>query len=138
MVRKSVASEWWLVARRLSGGFTLIEILAVLAILAMLLSLAAPRFFGGVDRSKEAVLKQNLFQVRESLDKFFADTGRYPDKLDDLVEKRYLRGAPFDPITDSSSTWVIVPPRDPGKGGVYDVRSGAPGKAKDGTAYSDW
>lgn len=83
-------------------GFTLIEILVVLAILALLLSIAAPRYFGSVDRSKETVLKQNLFQIRESLDKYFADTGRYPDSLEDLVTKHYLRSAPVDPVTGSA------------------------------------
>jgi general secretion pathway protein G len=121
-----------------TAGFTLIEILVVLAILAVLLSIAAPRYFGGVDRSKETVLRQNLFQIRDSLDKYFADTGKYPDKLDDLVAKHYLRSAPVDPITGSTTTWVVVPPQDPEKGGVYDVKSGAEGKAKDGTAYGEW
>lgn len=119
-------------------GFTLIEILVVLAILAMLLSVAAPRYFGTVDRSRETVLKQNLFQIRESLDKYFADTGKYPETLDDLVARRYLRSAPLDPITGSTTTWVIVAPQDRQKGGVYDVKSGAEGNAKDGTPYRDW
>lgn len=121
-----------------SAGFTLIEILVVLAILASLLSLAAPRYFGSIERSKETVLKQNLFQMREALDKYYADSGKYPDSLDDLVAKRYLRSAPFDPVTESATTWIIVPPPGGGKGGVYDVRSGAPGNARDGTAYGTW
>ena len=119
-------------------GFTLIEILVVLAILAALLSIAAPRYFGSVDRSKETVLKQNLFQIRETLDKYYADTGRYPDSVDDLVAKHYLRTTPVDPVTGSATTWIIVPPADLKKGGVYDVKSGAPGHAKDGTSFSDW
>jgi general secretion pathway protein G len=119
-------------------GFTLIEILVVLAIMVLLMSLAVPRYFQSIDRSRETVLKQNLFQVRESLDKYFADTGSYPEKLDDLVTKRYLRAAPVDPLTDSTSTWIVVRPKDPAKTGVYDIRSGAPGKALDGTAYADW
>lgn len=122
----------------LRDGFTLIEILVVLAILAALLSIAAPRYFGSVDRSKETVLKQNLFQIRETLDKYYADTGRYPDSVDDLVAKRYLRTTPVDPVTGSTTTWIIVPPADLKKGGVYDVKSGAPGTAKDGTSFSDW
>lgn len=119
-------------------GFTLIEILVVLAILAALLSIAAPRYFGSVDRSKETVLKQNLFQIRETLDKYYADTGRYPDSVDDLVARRYLRTTPVDPVTGSTITWIIVPPADLKKGGVYDVKSGAPGTARDGTSFSDW
>jgi len=121
-----------------SVGFTLIELLVVLAILALLLSVAAPRYFGSIERSKETVLKQNLFQVRDALDKYFADTGKYPDTLDELVARHYLRTAPVDPVTGSAATWIIVPPQDSGKGGVYDVKSGAPGNARDGTPYSDW
>lgn len=121
-----------------SGGFTLIEILVVLAILAALLSVAAPRYFGSVDRSRETVLKQNLFQIREALDKYYADTGKYPATLDDLVAKRYLRSAPVDPVTNSTTTWVVVPPQDRQRGGVYDVKSGAEGNARDGTSYREW
>jgi len=121
-----------------NNGFTLIEILVVLVILAMLLSVAAPRYFGSVDKSKETVLKQNLFQIRDALDKYYSDVGKYPDTLDDLVAKRYLRSAPVDPVTGSATTWVIVPPDDRKKGGVYDVKSGADGNGRDGTAFHDW
>ena len=120
-----------------NAGFTLIELLVVLAILASLLSLAAPRYFSSVDRSKETVLKHNLFQIRDALDKHYADTGRYPENLDDLVTKHYLRSAPLDPITGSTTSWIVVPPEDRKKGGVYDVKSGAQGNAHDGTPYSE-
>ncbi|HVY07905.1 MAG TPA: type II secretion system protein G [Burkholderiales bacterium] len=110
----------------------------MLAILALLLGVAVPRYFGSLERSKETVLKENLFQVRESLDRYFSDTGRYPDRLEDLVARRYLRGAPMDPITGSTTTWIVVAPHDLDKGSVYDIRSGAPGNAKDGSAYRDW
>lgn len=119
-------------------GFTLIELLVVLTIIALLLTIAVPRYFGSVDRAKEAVLHENLATLRDSLDKFYADTGKYPAVLDDLVAQRYLRRIPVDPITDSASTWVAVPPDDPKKGGVYDVKSGAHGKARDGTSYGEW
>ena len=119
-------------------GFTLVELLVVMAIIATLLTLAVPRYFGSVEKSKEAVLKQNLSTLRDSLDKYYADTGRYPDSLDDLVTKKYLRNIPLDPLTESASTWVLIPPVEPGKGAVYDVKSGAQGKAGDGTAYGDW
>lgn len=109
-----------------------------MVILALLMSLAVPRYFQSVDRSRETVLRQNLFQVRESLDKYYADNGKYPEKLDELVEKHYLRAAPIDPVTGSASTWKVLPPKDPAKTGVYDIRSGAPGKALDGSAYGDW
>lgn len=123
---------------RSSRAFTLVELLVVLAIVALLLSIAVPRYFGSLDRSKETVLKENLFQVRESLDKYFSDTGRYPDRIEDLVTRHYLRSAPIDPVTGSTTTWVVVPPRETEKGGVFDIRSGAAGNGKDGTAYRDW
>ena len=122
----------------LPSGFTLIELLVVMAIIAILLTLAVPRYFSSVDNSKEAVLKQNLATLRDSLDKYYADTGRYPDALEDLVKKRYLRAIPFDPITESDATWVLIAPEDPSKGAVYDVKSGAPGEAREGQAYADW
>lgn len=124
-------------ARR-SAAFTLIELLVVMAIVATLLTLAVPRFFGSIERSKEAVLKQNLATLRDTIDKYYGDRGRYPDSLEDLVVKKYLRNVPLDPLTESAATWVIVTPEDPGKGMVYDVKSGAQGKASDGTSYDDW
>ena len=119
-------------------GFTLIELLVVLAIVALLVSLAAPRYFNSVEKSKETVLKQDLSTMRDALDKYYGDTGKYPDALDDLVSKKYLRKLPVDPITDSVTTWVIVPPEESEKGGVFDVYSGAPGNARDGTPYASW
>lgn len=119
-------------------GFTLIEMLVVLAILATLLTLAAPRYLGTVDRSKEAVLHENLRVMRESLDKFYGDQGRYPMALDELVEKRYLRSVPFDPITENNHSWITVAVPVGEKGNVADVKSGATGNGFDGTAYVDW
>ena len=121
-----------------AAGFTLIELLTVMAIIAVLLTLAVPRYFNSVERSKEAVLRQDLATVRDSLDKYFADTGRYPDSLDELVTKKYLRSIPLDPLTESASSWIVVAPDDVAKGMVQDVKSGAPGTARDGTAYADW
>lgn len=121
-------------------GFTLIELLVVMAILATLLTLALPRYFGSVERSKETTLKSSLAVMRDAIDKHYADTGKYPEALDELVSKRYLRAMPVDPITESATTWVTVAPPDTAaaKGGVYDVKSGAEGKGTDGTAYVDW
>lgn len=119
-------------------GFTLIELLVVMAILATLLTLAVPRYFGSMEKSREAVLKQNLALFRETLDKYYGDVGKYPDNLDELVTRKYLRAVPQDPVTESTATWVIVPPEDPEKGGVFDVKSGAPGNGRDGTAYKEW
>ena len=119
-------------------GFTLIELLVVMTIIALLLTIAVPRYFGSVDRTKESVLRANLATLRESLDKFYADTGKYPASLKELVSRNYLRQVPVDPITDSAATWVELAPDDPQKGGVYNVKSGARNKARDGTPYSDW
>ena len=119
-------------------GFTLIELLVVMAIIALLLSIAVPRYYGSLDKSKEVVLKENLFQLRDAIGKYHADKGRYPESLESLAADKYLRKVPLDPITDSTATWVVLPPADPQKSGVYDVKSGAPGKAIDGTEYSQW
>lgn len=119
-------------------GFTLIELLVVMAVLALLLTLAVPRYFHSVERSREAVLKENLNVIREAIDKYHADTGRYPAELRELVARRYLRRVPFDPLTDRDDTWIVVDPPTGTEGGVYDVRSGAEGRAGDGTAYLDW
>ena len=124
--------------RSLFTGFTLIELLVVMAIIATLLTLAVPRYFQSTDRAREAVLKQNLAQMRESIDKYYGDRGRYPDSLEDLVSKKYLRKVPPDPITDSTTTWLTVPPDEAGKGGVFDVKSGAAGTGLDGSAYDKW
>ena len=119
-------------------GFTLIELLVVLAVLATLLTLAVPRYFGSIDKSKEAVLKENLVQMREAISRYHADKGRYPETLETLAAERYLYKVPHDPVTDSAATWIVVPPQDPEKTGVYDVRSGAPGKGIDGREYVQW
>jgi len=119
-------------------GFTLVELLVVISIIAVLLTLAVPRYFSSVEKSKETVLKENLALVRDSLQKYYSDKGKYPERLEDLAKDRYLRRIPVDPITDSDSTWVVVPPQDAAKGGVYDVRSGAPGQGSDGTPYGEW
>ena len=119
-------------------GFTLIELLVVLGIVALMLTLAVPRYFPSIDKSKEVVLADNLRNLRMVIDQYYGDTGRYPDSLDQLVEKKYLRALPVDPITDSETTWVIVPPEDGGKGGVYNIKSGAPGNDRGGKPYADW
>ena len=119
-------------------GFTLIELLVVLAIVSTLLLLVTPRYLHRVDASKETVLRDNLRAVRDTLDKFYGDNGRYPENLDELVEKKYLRGLPVDPITESATTWEIVPVPDGYKGAVYDIRSGATGMDRDGRKYAEW
>ena len=120
-------------------GFTLIELLVVLAIIASLLTLALPRYHHSLERSKEAVLRQDLQIMRDAIDKFLADRGRYPSSLEELAERRYLRKVPPDPLTDSATSWrVVAPPAGEGVEGVYDVRSGAPGKSLEGELYESW
>jgi general secretion pathway protein G len=119
-------------------GFTLIELLVVMAIIATLLSLTMPRYFHSVDKSKEAALRADLNGMRDAIDKYFGDHAKYPDTLDDLVSKKYLRNIPPDPITGSNQTWIPLPPEGSEKGRVYDVKSGAQGVAGDGTSFAEW
>lgn len=123
---------------RCFSAFTLIELLVVMAIIAVLLTLAVPRYFHSVDKSKEAVLQQSLVTIRDAIDKYYGDKGKYPDTIEDLVTQKYLRTPPVDPITESATTWITIPPEDPEKGNVYDIKSGAEGKSRDGTPYSEW
>ncbi|MEK8031537.1 prepilin-type N-terminal cleavage/methylation domain-containing protein [Ideonella sp. DXS29W] len=124
--------------RRSAVGFTLIELLVVLAILALLLTIAVPRYFHSVDAAKESVLRENLRVTREAIAHFRGDLGRYPDSLDDLVARKYLSMLPMDPIANSNIGWELIAPTDAVKGSVADLRSGALGTARDGTAFRDW
>jgi general secretion pathway protein G len=126
------------VMRSITKGFTLVELLVVLAILALLLTLAVPRYFNSINKAKDATLKQDLNTLRESIDKFYADNGQYPKTLEDLVEKKYIRKLPVDPITDKTTTWIMTPPEPPLEGDIYDIHSGSKALAKDGTRYADW
>lgn len=120
-------------------GFTLIELMVVMAIIATLLAIAAPRYFAHLHRAEEAALKETLFVVRDAIDKFQGDLGRYPESLVELVERRYLRAYPVDPVARNSTDWNIVPPPDPSMGGrVYDLHSLAPGEGLSGTPYAEW
>jgi type II secretion system protein G len=119
-------------------GFTLIELLVVMAIIATLLAIAAPRYFGSLEKSQDTALRHSLSVMREALDQYYGDTGRYPESLVALVDKRYQRGVPVDPITERSDTWILQSPPAGAQGGVGDVRSGAPGNGLDGTPYMEW
>jgi general secretion pathway protein G len=121
-----------------SRGFTIIELMAVLAIIALLVSYVAPKYFNSVNRAEEAALRNNLFQLRDSIDKFYSDNARYPNDLGELVQQRYLRAIPVDPLTRRSDTWIIVPPPQSTAGAVFDVRSGATGRAADGSEFRSW
>lgn len=119
-------------------GFTLIELLVVLAIIATLISVAAPQYFGASDRAKDTVLREDLNVMRDCIDKYYGDTGKYPESLQMLVEKRYLRAVPVDPITERKDTWIEIRSAGTGSSGITDVKSGAPGNALDGTPYKDF
>ena len=119
-------------------GFTLIELLVVMAVIATLLTIAVPRYFRSIQRSREAVLKQDLTTLRESIDKFYGDTGKHPQTLAALVEKRYLRSIPVDPIARTAEKWMVVNSDDPEDNGVKDVKSGAEGAGENGVPYAEW
>lgn len=106
-------------------GFTLIELVVVMATIALLLSLAVPRYFHTLDNGKASVQRQNIATIRDAIDKFHGDQARYPGSLEELVSKRYLRAVPVDPLTEASD-WVVVAPPDTALGEVYDVKSARP------------
>ncbi|MGY0194537.1 type II secretion system protein [Leptothrix sp. BB-4] len=127
--------------RRSLLGFTLMELVVVMTLIGLLLTVALPRYLDALDRGKEKVLERNLTLMREAIDRYYGDTGKYPDRLEDLVAKRYLRAIPPDPFLEAP-TWVVVAPSDLTLGGVIDVdstgsdRDGRPRKnanAGDGT-----
>lgn len=119
-------------------GFTLIELLVVLAIVATLLTLVAPKYFNQIEASKEVVLLDNLHSTRDIINKFYSDLGRYPESLDELVEKNYLRSLPYDPIADSKTSWQIIAVPTGYKGNVFDLKSGAAGVSRKGESYDQW
>lgn len=123
---------------RRDKGFTLIELLVVMAIIATLMTIAVPRYFSSLENSRETTLRQSLAVMREALDHYYGDTGHYPDSIDQLVEQRYLRSQPLDPITERKDLWVPVAPPDGVAGGVADIKSGATGRARDGSLYAEW
>jgi general secretion pathway protein G len=124
--------------RTRARGFTLIELLVVMAIIATLLTIAVPRYFKTLERSRETVLRQDLSVLREAIDKHYGDFDQYPDSLAALVERHYIRSVPVDPITGTADSWAMVVSEDPDHPGVRDVHSGSDDKATDGTPYREW
>ncbi len=119
------------------AGFTFVELMVVMAIVAMLISIALPRYFEGLKRSREAVLKEDLSVMRKAIDHYYADKNVYPANLQILVDERYLKFIPEDPITTSMDTWQIVMPPD-NSNRMYDLHSGSAEVATDGTTYNTW
>ena len=119
-------------------GFTLIELLIVLAIIGTLLAIAVPRYFNSLQRGRETVLRQDLAVLREAIDKYYADTGQYPESLAALAEKRYVRSVPPDPFTKMVDTWTVTGSEDADHPGIRDVHSGASDQAADGSPVSSW
>ena len=128
---------------RQSRGFTLVELLVVLSIMVILASIGLAQYRNSIIRANEAVLKEDLFRMRDAIDQYYADKGQYPSTIDALVSDGYLRRLPEDPFTKSTSTWQAIPaepdPNNPtAEPGVYDVKSGSDGSALDGSKYADW
>lgn len=121
-----------------AGGFTLIELLVVMSIIALLLTIAVPRYFHTLENSRETVLKQDLSVLREAIDKHFGDLGQYPDSLAALVERKYIRAIPQEPISKSLEGWEPVVSDDPDHPGIKDVHSLAEGNGSDGRPYKEW
>jgi general secretion pathway protein G len=129
--------------RRREGGFTLVELLIVISLISILAAMGLVQYKNSVTAAREATLKTNLFRMRDAIDQYYADKGKYPSALDSLVTDGYLRRVPEDPFTKSADSWTTVPaepdPNNPSaEPGVYDVKSGAQGTALDGSSYSDW
>ncbi len=127
---------------RHSNGFTLLELMIVLAIMGVLITIAEPSLKNSVIRAREAVLREDLFQMRDAIDQYYADNGKYPSTLDDLISRQerakgYLRDIPKDPFTGTGD-WIVVAPQDSEDGAVFDVHSASPLLALDNTAYNTW
>jgi general secretion pathway protein G len=126
-----------------AAGFTIIELLVVLALISILATMGMAQYRNGVIHAREAVLKTDLFDLRDAIDQYYSDKGQYPSSLDTLVSDGYIRKVPVDPITNAADTWQTIPsepdPNNPTAAvGIYDVKSGSDQTALDGTKYADW
>ncbi len=122
---------------RSARGFTLVELMVVMAIIGLLMSIVAPRYIGTLERAKETALKQDLTVMREAISNFHHDLNQYPENLEELVQKKYLRAIPVDPVADRSDLWISVYSTDPSEQGLVDVASGAKGATYDGVPFQE-
>jgi general secretion pathway protein G len=139
MLRFATNRRW----RQADAGFTLIELMVVVALIAVLAGMGVVQYRNSVIRTKEAVLKEDLFRMRDAIDQYYADKAKYPANLDALVSEGYLRQVPKDPITNGSDTWQTVasepdPSNPTGDVGIFDVKSGSDGTSIDGSRYAEW
>ena len=119
-------------------GFTIIELLTVMAIIGILASIATPSFQRSIIRAKETSLRSSLFIIRDVLDQYYADHGAYPDTLEILIEKKYIRAVPIDPFTKTHESWILIPPEGEEITGVYDIHSGSNKISLYGIPYNEW
>ena len=119
-------------------GYTIIEMLTVVAIISILVTIAVPSFQRSIIRAKEASLRNSLFILRDVIDQYYADQGEYPQALEDLTDKKYIRSVPVDPFTRSAETWILIPPEGDEVTGIYDVHSGSNRVSLYGTPYNEW
>jgi general secretion pathway protein G len=128
---------------RRTSGFTLMELLVVMSIIGILAAIAVPSYQRSLIRAREAVLQEDLYQMRRAIDSFYVDKAKYPESLEELVASRYLRGIPTDPFTQSSETWETVPPEPAAEGetpagSVFDIHSGSELVGLNGIPYNEW
>jgi general secretion pathway protein G len=133
----------WRGPRRSDAGFTLIELMVVIALIAVLAGMGVVQYRNSVVRTKEAVLREDLFRMRDAIDQYYADKAKYPASLETLVSDGYLRAVPKDPITNSTETWQTVlsepdPSNPDAEIGIFDVKCGSDGQSIDGSRYADW
>lgn len=133
-----MVSDMFAPKSRSRNGFTLIELIVVLTIVSLMLSIVVPRYFYSIDKAKESMLRQNLSSMRQTIDKFYGDMGRYPNSLDEMVQRKYIRAVPSDPLTESTTTWRVVESENQDLGVIYDIHSGSDASALDGSLYSEW
>ena len=143
MLPSSFALRDWRSVRKNQSGFTLVELLVVIALISLLAAMAVVQYRNSIQRTQEATLKTNLFRMRDAIDQYYADKTKYPGSLSDLVSEGYIREVPKDPMTQSADSWQSTPAEPDannpaGSVGIYDVKSGSDRTALDGTKYSEW